>query len=303
MIDVTLRRVVSGSAELAVLEAGDRRRPTVVLIHGYPDTKAMWDPVIGHLAGQLHVVAYDVRGAGASSAPRATAAYDFDRLGEDLSAVIAAVAPDRRAHLIGHDWGGLQGWEFATDPRFEGTLGSFTAIAGPSLDQVALGGAVLLRRRHLVQWLLRARRSWYIAVLLMPGGPTLSWRVLLAGGRWRSQLRRQGVPTDAGYPAPTLAHDGIHGAKLYRRNVPRRSVRPRLDANAHVPVQLIVPTDDRYIPESYYELAGRYAPALLRRGVAGSHWLPRTHPELVARWIASFVEAVESGQPIETPGS
>ena len=44
---VVARRVTSSDGvELAVLEAGDPGRPTGVLIHGYPETKEMWDPVI-----------------------------------------------------------------------------------------------------------------------------------------------------------------------------------------------------------------------------------------------------------------
>jgi pimeloyl-ACP methyl ester carboxylesterase len=45
-------RTVSSSdgVELAATEVGDRRRPTVVLIHGYPNTKELWQPVSEHLA-------------------------------------------------------------------------------------------------------------------------------------------------------------------------------------------------------------------------------------------------------------
>jgi pimeloyl-ACP methyl ester carboxylesterase len=287
--------VSSGGVWLAASAAGDPTGPTIVLIHGYPETKEMWDPVASRLAERFHVVAYDVRGAGGSSAPRSIAAYDFERLGEDLRAVIEALAPGRPVHLVGHDWGGLQGWEFATDGRFAGRLRSFTAIAGPSLDQVSLGGALLLGEHRFWQWLRRIRRSWYVGVLLAPGGPTIAWRVLLGSGRWAAELRRQGVPTDPGYPAPTLADDGVNGARLYRRNMPRRGRRPRRDAVAHVPVQLIIPTRDRYIPASYYDLAERYAPALRRVEVDGSHWLPRTHPDQLAELVGGFVEEVEAG--------
>ena len=61
------RTVCSGKVELAVAEGGDSRRPTVVFIHGYPDTKELWDEVLAGLGRRYHVIAYDVRGAGASS--------------------------------------------------------------------------------------------------------------------------------------------------------------------------------------------------------------------------------------------
>ena len=264
------RRVVSADGtELAVAEAGDPERPTLVLIHGFPNTKEMWGRVIAALADRFHLVAYDVRGAGASATPRSLAGYDFDRLGDDFDAVATAIAPGKRIHLVGHDWGGLQGWEFATSPRFRGRMASFTAVAGPSLDQVAIGGRSL--RRLVDGW-----RSWYILLLLAPGGPRVMSRMVLAGGE---SLGAQ----------PTIGQDVVRGANLYRRNIPRRLLRPRRDALAHVPVQLIIPRGDRYIPLSYYELAEQYAPRLVRREVDGPHWLPRTAPDLLAASIASFV--------------
>ena len=270
---MSLRRVVSGDGvSLAVREDGDPARPTVILIHGYPETKEMWAAVSARLVAGLHVVAYDVRGAGESDAPRAPAAYDFERLADDFNAVVEAVAPGKSVHVVGHDWGGLQGWEFATSPRFADRLASFTAVAGPSLDQVAIASRSLRR-------LGSAWRSWYILLLLTPGGPHVMSRIVRAGG---------GPPG----AQPSLADDVVRGARLYRRNIPRRLLRPRADAVAHVPVQLIIPRGDRYIPLSYYAMAEKYAPRLVRREVDGPHWLPRTDPGLVAGWVASFIEEV-----------
>jgi len=51
------------------------------------------------------VIAYDVRGAGASSRPRDDRAYDLTVLADDMTAVIDAVSPGRPVHVVGHDWG------------------------------------------------------------------------------------------------------------------------------------------------------------------------------------------------------
>jgi pimeloyl-ACP methyl ester carboxylesterase len=285
--------VLSGSVELAVLEAGDRSRPTVVLVHGYPDTKEVWREVMSRLADRTHVVAYDVRGAGRSSAPRGAADYDLARLGDDLLAVSGELASGG-IHLVGHDWGAIQGWEFVADPRFRGVIASFSAIAGPSLDQVSASVRELLAAGRLLEALRRVRRSYYIALLWLPGGPELIWRVLISRDRWRRGLaRREQLSLPADYPGETLAQDGISGANLYRRNIPRRTVRPTL-RRALVPVQLIVPKGDRFIPSEYYELAERFAPDVRRHTVPGSHWAPLAVPELVAALIERFVADVES---------
>lgn len=287
----------SGQVALAVTEAGDPTRPTVIMIHGYPDTKEVWQPVMERLAGAggpgFHVVAYDVRGAGRSSAPGTTAAYDLARLTEDFAAVRDAVAPGRAVHLVGHDWGGIQGWEFACDARLDGALASYTSIAGPALGHAVRAARDPLRTRRPLRSLRRLSRSWYILPLVTPGAPALVWGGVITPARWRRYLALEGIPTDAGYPAPTLLADGRHGARLYRRNIPPRLVRRRPMARARVPVQLIVPTRDRYISRSYYAAAEGVAPGLVRRSVDGPHWVIRTDPGRIAGWIAAFAEAAE----------
>jgi pimeloyl-ACP methyl ester carboxylesterase len=124
------------------------------------------------------------------------------------------------------------------------------------------------------------------------------WRVALAGGRWREWLRLvERLPVDGGYPAATACRDGWHGANLYRRNIPHRLWRRNPLAPAHAPVQLILPTCDRFISPAYYEAAERVAPGLRRREVPGSHWAPRAQPALVAEWIAEFAESAERTGP------
>ncbi len=285
----------SGDVGLCVRSAGHPDRPPIVLVHGYPDTQAVWAPVVQRLATQFHVVTYDVRGAGGSSAPRGRAAYHLDRLADDFDAVCRAVAPARAVHLVGHDWGGIQGWEFATRPRFAGRVASFTSIAGPALGHTLVATRAALRRRDLRRAVQAARRSWYIAPLCLPGGPTLMWKVALAGGRWRQWLTLvEGMTLDAEYPAPTVSADGWHGANLYRANIPHRLFQRNPLTPAHAPVQLIVPTRDRFISASYYDAAARMAPGLRRHEVCGAHWLPRAQPDLIAARVAEFVHETEA---------
>lgn len=288
---------------LSVLRAGERDRPTILFVHGYPDTKSVWDPVLERLAADFQVVAYDVRGAGQSSAPRGPAAYSREHLAGDFEAVCEAVAPGRVVHLVGHDWGGIQGWEFATSARFAGRLASFTSIAGPALGHAVVAARAPLRRGRLLTWLGHMRRSWYIAALCLPGGPTLAWRGVLSAARWRRALTKlEGLAVDADYPATTVVLDGLHGANLYRRNILPLLWRRAPLAPAQVPVQLIVPSGDRFISDSYYEAAERIAPGLRRRTVAGSHWAQRTHPELVAGWVAEFIAETEPAAGKESSG-
>ena len=60
----------TGGVELCVPNWATRPGPTVVLVHGYPDSKEVWSEVAARLAERFHVVLYDVRGHGGSTRAR-----------------------------------------------------------------------------------------------------------------------------------------------------------------------------------------------------------------------------------------
>jgi NAD(P)-dependent dehydrogenase (short-subunit alcohol dehydrogenase family)/pimeloyl-ACP methyl ester carboxylesterase len=277
-------------------------RPTVVLVHGYPDSKEVWLPVARRLADRFHVVLYDVRGHGRSSAPRPLrGGFTLEQLTDDFLAVADAVSPGVPVHLVGHDWGSVQGWEFATVERTRGRVASFTSISGPSLDHVAhwlRSRTAKPSPRAVAQLLGQGARSWYVYALHTPVVPEMVWRGPV-GRRWPRMLARaERLPADGGYPTPSLPEDAAHGAWLYRDNVRARLGDPR-DAHAHVPVQLIVPTGDVFLSERLYDDLDRWVPRLTRRVLPAKHWLPRTRPDQVATWIADFVTAEEKRAPDE----
>ncbi|MET9801880.1 SDR family oxidoreductase [Streptomyces sp. NPDC006368] len=290
------RRVRTGGIELCVAELGDAARPTVVLVHGYPDSKEVWARVAIRLAERFHVVLYDVRGHGRSTAPKPLrGGFTLEKLTDDFLAVVDAVSPGRPVHLVGHDWGSVQAWEFVTVTRTEGRIASFTSLSGPSLDHF---GHWIKRRmarptpRGVGRLLGQGAKSWYVYLLHTPVLPELAWRGPL-GKRWPKLLERVEKVSDGDYPTPSLPSDAAHGAWLYRDNVRARLRRPRSDAYAHAPVQLIVPTGDAFLSEHLYDGLEVWAPGLVRRTLPARHWVPRTRPDQLAAWITEFVTAHE----------
>lgn len=129
-------------------------------------------------------------------------------------------------------------------------------------------------------------------MLHTPVLPELAWRGPL-GRRWPSILQRvENVPAGS-YPTASLPSDAAHGAWLYRDNVRSRLRRPRPDAYAHAPVQLITPTGDSFLSERLYDGLEHWAPDLLRRTLSAKHWVPRTRPDQLAAWITEFVTSRE----------
>ncbi|MFF1918982.1 SDR family oxidoreductase [Streptomyces sp. NPDC058221] len=298
------RRVATGGIELCVVELGEATRPTIVLVHGYPDSKEVWTQVARQLADDWHVVLYDVRGHGSSTAPLPLrGGFTLEKLTDDFLAVAHAVSPDRPVHVVGHDWGSVQAWEFATVSRTEGRIASFTSMSGPSLDHF---GHWIKRRmarptpRRIGQLLGQGAKSWYVYMLHTPLLPELAWRGPL-GRRWPGILERLEKVPPGDYPTASLPDDAAHGAWLYRDNVRARLRRPRTDAYAHVPVQLITPTGDIFLSEQLYDELESWVPRLTRRTLPAKHWVPRTRPDQLASWINEFATANESALQAGVP--
>ncbi|MGA5145215.1 SDR family oxidoreductase [Streptomyces sp. OS603R] len=294
------RWVRTGGVELCVAELGDPERPAVVLVHGYPDSKEVWSRVAPRLAERFHVVAYDVRGHGGSTAPRPLrGGFTLEKLTDDFLAVAEAVSPHRPVHLVGHDWGSVQGWEFVTAPRARERILSFTSVSGPSLDHFGhwiksrVSRPTPRRAGHLLG---QGVRSWYVYALHTPVLPELVWRGPL-GRYWPRLLERMERAPGDGYPTASLPSDAAHGAWLYRDNVRSRLGDPRPDAYAHVPVQLVTPLGDRFLSPRLHDGLEQWAPRLTRRTLSSGHWVPRSRPDQLATWIADFVTSVEDGRP------
>lgn len=277
--------VTSTGVHLNVITAGDPTAETIVLLHGFPDNHHVWDSVVA-LLSSFRVVAYDVRGAGESTAPAGKSGYAMPRLVDDFVAVLNQVCPGGQpVHLVGHDWGSVQGWEFlkqeGEDARLSGRIASYTSISGPALDIFGHFVRSSLKHGRVGALLRQLAHSWYIGAFQLPRLPELAF------GRFGSQIRRRLATTqglDDPHWTPSFASDGACGVNLYRAN---RLGSARWSTN--IPVQLIVPTHDAFLTPAIYADAGEFASHLKRIDVLAGHWVPRTHPDLLAQRISEFV--------------
>lgn len=285
--------VRSGALSIAVREhsAAGPGRPTVVLVHGYPDQQDTWDALLPQLPlDAWHVVTYDVRGAGSSDAPTTREGYRSARLVDDLVAVLDAVLADgERVHLVGHDWGSVQLWDAvaaeSSDPRLGGRIASFTSISAPSLDHA--GWLMRHPRGRRLALLRQAQHSWYVGLFCVPVLPVLLWRHG-SGFLGRAGERLEGLPR--GHWGPELRRNAVNGLELYRANVFSRTGRPRRLHTA-VPVLVIQPEQDRYVTDVFLQgLHGACDDLTVERVDAG-HWVIVNQPELVAPLVVRHVAA------------
>ena len=99
--------------EIFYREAGDRSRPTVLLLHGFPSSSHMFRDLIPELAGKYHVIAPDLPGFGQSAMkPRDDFSYTFDNLADVIDRFTEVVGLTRFAIYV-FDYGAPIGLRIA----------------------------------------------------------------------------------------------------------------------------------------------------------------------------------------------
>lgn len=88
--------------------------PPVLLLHGFPQMRAMWRDIAPALARDFTVIAADLRGYGDSGKPDGVEAMSFRRMAEDQRRLMAHLGFPR-FHLVGHDRGGRTAHRLALD--------------------------------------------------------------------------------------------------------------------------------------------------------------------------------------------
>jgi pimeloyl-ACP methyl ester carboxylesterase len=87
--------------------------PTLLLLHGYPETSHVWDGILSALARHYTVVAPDLPGAGLSDAPAAAADYIKKAMAADIYGLMVKLGLSHDIRLVGHDIGTTVAYPYA----------------------------------------------------------------------------------------------------------------------------------------------------------------------------------------------
>jgi haloacetate dehalogenase len=111
----------AGDVELFARTGGDPAKPPLLLLHGYPQTHAMWHRVARRLAADFSLVVPDLRGYGDSAKPGPAATPEADHalhskraMAGDMAALMTGLG-HKRFFVAGHDRGARVAHRLALD--------------------------------------------------------------------------------------------------------------------------------------------------------------------------------------------
>jgi len=113
--DISYKTVTIENVDIFYREAGDPKRPTLLLLHGFPTSSHMFRELIPALADQFHLVAPDYPGYGFSSMPGVDEFdYSFDNIARIIERFIDEIGLDRYSMYL-MDYGAPIGFRIATN--------------------------------------------------------------------------------------------------------------------------------------------------------------------------------------------
>lgn len=111
--------------------SGDEKDVPVILLHGFPETAAMWERLMSDLNKEgYYTIAPNQRGYSFGARPSEIDQYEVPHLAKDVIAIADALEI-QKFHLVGHDWGSGVGWQVAA--QYPERLLSYTSMSVPHL--------------------------------------------------------------------------------------------------------------------------------------------------------------------------
>ena len=253
----------------------------VLLLHGFPENRRMWAPVVPFLhAAGLRTIAPDQRGYSPGARPEGVEAYRIDELAADALGILDALDIAGPAHVVGHDWGSVVGWRLAA--HHAERVHTWTAVSVP--HPAAFDAAV-------VNDADQRERSSYIRLFRQPGKAE---ELLLADGAARlRRLFADAGPVDVDRFVAPLREPGALTAALNWYRAYNRDL-------AGDPTRVAVPTTyvwsdaDVAIGPTAALACGAHVDGEYRMVTLGgvSHWIAEEAPGALA---GAIVDRVRSG--------
>ena len=291
---------LSHGITLSCRTSGQKGKPVMVFLHGFPEGAFVWDALLAHFAAQgYRCVAPNLRGFEKSSAPSDVAQYRAKHLVQDITALIAAESPHTPlAALVAHDWGGAVAWNLANQaPQLLRKLciinsphpGTFLRELRDSPAQQAASAYMNFLIRPDAEKLLAQddyRRLWEFFTNMFANTGQQAWLTDAVKAQYRS----------------VWDHGMTGGCNYYRASPIRPATAsdpgataitlPREMLTVNVPTQVIWGMNDIALPPALIDGLEDYIPQLqIHRIPDATHWIVHEQPALVKQLIGDFLKS------------
>lgn len=277
-------QVQSGELRLNVGRAGSG--PPVILLHGFPENAYSWRNQVEPLAqAGFSVWAPHMRGYPPSEVSPRQADYNLRYLVRDVAAVIKMTGAPK-AHVVGHDWGGIVAWAFAG--RFPELLDKLVILNAPHMG---IYYEKLWRSSQGV-------RSFYAALFQLPLLPekllaAKDYYLLRRAFRIMPKHKQAFSQQDIDYFIAQLSKPGALTAALsyYRENFGSSAMELARTAKVSAPTLVIWGERDPALGLFLLEGLERFASDLtIRRIPDAGHWVHSEVPEKVNPLLIDFLK-------------
>jgi len=269
-----------------IVEAGDPRNTTVVLVAGFPQSAYAWRRVIPLLAGQFHVVAVDLPGQGYSPAP--SGGFDTKTTSRRLHSLLSEIGVTKHVY-VGHDVGAWVGFAHAY-LHHEHLLG--VALLDANIAGVTLPSSIELGPDNWRNWhfLFNAIQDLPEALLTGRERVLIEWFFAGKTANWKETFSVQDIDEyERAYATPGV----LRGMLGYYRSV-LQDIQDHAElARDRISVPVLALGGD---VGSAPDLFARLKPMCedIRGGqIANSgHYIPEEQPEALVQELRSFIAAV-----------
>jgi epoxide hydrolase 4 len=288
----TWQQALPHGITLACRAAGERGRPVLMFLHGFPEAAFVWDELLVHFAQQgWRCVAPNLRGYEASSQPADLSAYRAKLLVQDVAALIALEGAPL-AGLVAHDWGGAIAWNLANrEPQLLRKLailnaphpGTFLRALQSSARQQQASAYMNFLVRPDAEALLRADGYRRLFAFFTHCGPA-AWLTEDLKAKYRAVWDASLTGALNWYRASPLRppHGGDAGAATVAL--------PRKLLTVDVPTLVLWGMNDAaLLPELLDGLEEYVRDLRIERVPEASHWIVHEQPALVAGKLEAFL--------------
>lgn len=261
--------------------------PLVILLHGFPQCWYTWRHQILALSEHFKVVAPDLRGYGDSDKPPNISDYSMPHLTADVVGLIQVLG-NKKAHIVGHDWGGAIAWQVALE--YPDVVDHLVVLNAPHPAKFL---------KALRSNFSQLRRSWYIFFFQLPLLPEWIFKrnpqkVLTRMFKTASTSKESFTNEDINHYVAAIQKPGALTAALnyYRAVFRKRGQKSHPAARTiKAPTLLIWGENDVALgKELTYEMEPLFEGTFRIEYIKNcSHWVNEEQPELVNQLLLNFL--------------